>query len=124
MARLFTIDLFLPRLADQLTDRGHPWSFFNLSNKRTAPARRKNQTSSFAIKANDKGPSARQGFRRGIWQRITASDTAFLPLVDPSDLSDLLWLSSRWVRQRLGLKSPGRGAPESKTYGLSEVGGT
>src|ERR1700716_2157761 len=27
MARLFTIDLFLPRLADQLTDRGHPWSF-------------------------------------------------------------------------------------------------
>jgi hypothetical protein len=23
-------------------------------------------------------------------------------------------LSSRWVRQRLGLKSPGRGAPEAK----------
>lgn len=53
----------------------------------------------------------------GIWQRITASDTAFLPLVDPSDLLDLLdllRLSSRWVRQRLGLKGPGRVAPKAK----------
>jgi hypothetical protein len=50
----------------------------------------------------------------GIWQRITASDTAFLPLVDPSDLLDLWRLSSRWIRQRLGLKSPGRGAPKAK----------
>jgi hypothetical protein len=29
----------------------------------------------------------------GIWQRIAASDTAFLPLVDPSELLDL-WFCS------------------------------
>src|ERR1700730_11325869 len=42
MARLFAIGLFLPRLADQLTDRGHPWSFsiFPINHGRAGPARR------------------------------------------------------------------------------------
>ena len=107
MARLFAIGLFLPRLADQLTDRGHPWSFCNLSELantplRQAPVRRQDQTFGLAANAwqsanmaNDKAPSARQGFRRLDWQRTTASDAAFLPLNDPGDFANL------WTRNRL-----------------------
>jgi hypothetical protein len=60
----------------------------------------------------------------GIWQRITAEDTAFLPLVDPSDLFGSVVIVKPLGTTAFRFEKSGARRPESKTYCLSEVGGT
>jgi hypothetical protein len=92
------------------------------------PRRGDNQTSGFAagnaIKANDKAPQARQGFRR----RDLAEDHG-IGYRDLASCRSKRSLGSIVIVKPLGttafrFEKSGTRRPESKTYCLSEVGGT